>query len=139
MLKCAWTTKSLSIRLIFGVAAHINKFKNVILCLIDLSTTLFWAFFFNFVHIPLLVDKTDIAICFTKIKVHLLLWCFSTVYNVVGKFFNKYLDMFYRYHIKMSNAYTLYIKHSNLNCLSISMKYLKLQRLWPTTHFYDTF
>lgn len=31
----------------FGVAAHINKFKNVILCLIDLSTTFFWAYFFK--------------------------------------------------------------------------------------------
>lgn len=48
------------------------------------------------------------------------------VYNVVGKFFNKYLDMFYRYYIKMLNVYILYIKYLNLNCLSILMKYLKL-------------
>lgn len=48
------------------------------------------------------------------------------VYNVVGKFLNKYLDMFYRYYIKMLNVYILYIKYLNLNCLSILMKYLKL-------------
>lgn len=71
----AWTTKSLSIRLMFGVAAHMNKFKNVILCLIDLSTTLFWAYFFKtwFTYVSWWTkNSTDIAIFFTKIKEHLL-------------------------------------------------------------------